>query len=165
MKFTVEVKGTQKLIREARNGFGVGPAVEKGIRKGSVIVEATAKKNVHKLSRKLHDSTGHFIEGHGLETEGHVGPRPGYGQPRSYTTMKGAGQRYEVAGRVYIDTTRKKRRKVRAINRGDPQEYAAYEELGTRYRPPHPWLEPALTENEDRIQRAVDAAIREALKE
>jgi hypothetical protein len=49
-------------------------------------------------------------------------------------------------------------------NTGDPQVYALYEDQGTRYRPGHPAAEPALTENEGRIEDLILQSVDDALK-
>lgn len=161
---TVEIKGFEALRRRAQDGFGVASGVELGIRRASAFVEAEAKRKVHKQSRKLHDSTGTNITGSGLDTEGHVGPQPGYGAPRGYTASVGPGQRIEIGGYAFHDTSRAKKRKVRRVNRGDPTEYGRYEEEGTRYRPGHPWLVPSLQNNVQRIHNIVNRAVSAALR-
>ena len=161
---TVEVRGFEALRRRAEDGFGVARGVELGIRQGSALVEAEAKRKVHKQSRKLHDSTGHNITGFGMDTEGRVGPQPGYGAPRGYDARIGPGQRIEVGGYAFTDTSRAKKRKVRRVNRGDPTEYGRYEEEGTRHRPGHPWLVPALDNNRQRITNIVNRAVASELR-
>jgi len=43
---------------------------------------------------------------------------------------------------------------------GTDVEYAPYEEFGTRYRPPHPYLRPALDEKRDEAQRTIRDAFK-----
>ena len=174
--FTVEIKGLEQLRKKAKDGFGVPRGAEKGIRQGSVIVEAAAKRKVHKLSRKLADSTGHNITGQGLDTQGVVGPRPGFGGPRGYDVTTGSSK-IQVGGFIFSASAggggaisgasqgaRPKKRRVHRVNKSDPIVYGRYEEEGTRYRPGHPWLVPSLHDNESRITNAVNRAVADELK-
>jgi HK97 gp10 family phage protein len=142
----VEVHGAKEIARS------LGPdrlddALRPGFKKASVIVEGAARAKVHTVTRKLQGSLGHEIIGQGFGIEGHIGPQPGLGQPRGYSVSDTSRWKKPRAGR----------------NKGDPQVYAQFEEEGTRYRGPHPFLEPALTENvgriEDVIENAIDAAL------
>ena len=173
--FTVEIKGLEQLRKKAKDGFGVPRGVEVGIKQASVIVEGAAKRKVHKLSRKLADSTGHNITGQGLNTQGVVGPRPGFGGPRGYDVTLGSSK-IQVGGFLFPASaggcaisgasqgTRPKKRRVHRVNKSDPIVYGRYEEEGTRYRTGHPWLVPSLHDNESRITNAVNRAVADELK-
>jgi len=146
MNLRIEIKGARELAR-AFGGDFLDRALRPGFTKSAVVVEGSARGKVHTVTRKLQGSLGHELSGHGASLEARIGPQPGLGQPRGYSES---------------DTARwKKPRKGR--NKGDPQVYAQFEEEGTRYRPAHPFLEPALDENEGRIEdlilRSVDDAI------
>lgn len=47
---------------------------------------------------------------------------------------------------------------------GTNVEYAPYEEFGTRYRGPHPYLRPALDENKGKAQQVIGQALEQLLK-
>jgi hypothetical protein len=158
ISITIGVNGLNELLRDAKLGFHVPEAVELGIKRASVFVEGAAKRRVHRQSRKLQASTGHNIEGSGLDTRGVVGPQPGFGAPRTYTAQS---QRVEIGGYAFTD---KSRRKVKRTNRGDPTVYGYWEEYGNRYREGHPWLVPSLMENEERITELVNAEVRKVLR-
>lgn len=142
----VRVNGLDKLER-ALGGDLLDDLLRPGFEKSSVVIEGAAKGNVHRVTGKLQQSVGHFLDGRGASLAAHVGPQPGLGQSRHYS--EGMTSRW------------RKPRKGR--NTGDPQQYAQYEERGTRYRPGHPFLEPALTDNlgqiEDIIGREANAAL------
>lgn len=46
---------------------------------------------------------------------------------------------------------------------GTNVEYSVYEEFGTRYRPPHPYLRPALDEGGNEAQRVIGEALKALL--
>lgn len=144
----VTIKGARQLAQALGDDGLLDKALRPGFQKSAVVVEGSARAKVHTVTRKLQGSLGHELTGRGASLEAHIGPQPGLGQPRGYTES---------------DTGRwKKPRKGR--NKGDPQVYGPFEEEGTRYRPPHPFLEPALDENvgriEDLILDSVDRAFR-----
>jgi HK97 gp10 family phage protein len=142
----VQIKGIP-AIKARLGGARAAGVVPKALEKGGVIVEGAATDNVHKVTRKLAQSIGVDVQGRGWDAEAHVGPQPGLGQPRGYSES---------------DTSRWQKPRA-GTNRGDPQEYAIFEEEGTRYRPAHPFLEPALTENEDRVVETVMNEIKRQL--
>ena len=144
----VQVKGARELARSFGDNSFLDRALRPGFTKSAVVVEGAWRGKVHTVTRKYQGSLGHELEGRGASLEAHIGPQPGLGQPRGYSVS---------------DTARwKKPRK--GTNKGDPQVYALFEDQGTRYRPGHPAAEPALTENEGRIEdlvlRSVDDALR-----
>jgi hypothetical protein len=153
--FYVNVLNTGPLKRAMAEGVS-GNVLRPAFTAGAVIVEAQAKRDVHQVSGKLHDSTGTEITGAGWNTEAHVGPRPGYGGPRTGRSgAKGLRQNPK-----------------RRVNRSDPRDYAAryqfgfhgddslgrhYDQHGNRY------LVEALLENEQRIVEAVATRIAASL--
>ena len=148
MNIKVTIKGARELARSLDDDGFLDRALRPGFQKSAVGVEGAARGKVHTVTRKLQGSLGHELMGRGASLEAHIGPQPGLGQPRGYSES---------------DTGRwKKPRKGR--NKGDPQIYGQFEEEGTRYRPAHPFLEPALDENvgriEDLIIDSIDAAFR-----
>lgn len=48
---------------------------------------------------------------------------------------------------------------------GSPVEYSQYQEFGTRYMDPNPYLEPAIEENRDWAYEQFEAAIQESVNE
>ena len=147
MQIKVTVKGAREIARSLGDSSFLDRALRPGFQKSAVVVEGAARSKVHTVTRKLQGSLGYELQGRGAQLEAHIGPQPGLGQPRSYSES---------------DTGRwKKPRSGR--NKGDPQVYAPFEEEGTRYRPAHPFLEPALTENEGRIEDLIGQSVDEAL--
>ena len=142
----IRVNGLERLER-AVGGDLLDDLLRPGFAKSAVVVEGAWKDKVHRVTGKYQQSIGHHLDGRGASLAAHVGPQPGLGQPRHYT--EGMTSRW------------KKPRKGR--NTGDPQDYAQFEEQGTRYREGHPFLEPALTDNlgqiEDIIEREANAAL------
>ena len=147
MNIRIEVKGARQLARAFGDDSFLDRALRPGFQKSAVVIEGSARGKVHTVTRKLQGSLGHELQGRGASLEAHIGPQPGLGQPRGYSASDTARWKKPRAGR----------------NKGDPQTYAPFEEEGTRYRPAHPFLEPALDENEGRIEdlilSSVDAAI------
>ena len=146
MDLRITVKGARELAH-AMGGDFLDRALRPGFTKSAVVVEGAWKQKAHTVTRKYQGSLGHEIEGEGASLAVRIGPQPGLGQPRGYSKSDTARWKKPRAGR----------------NKGDPQVYAVYEDQGTRYRAGHPAAEPALTENEGRIEdlilSSVDAAI------
>lgn len=147
MQIKVTVKGARELARSLGDDGFLDRALRPGFQKSAVVVEGSARGKVHTVTRKLQGSLGHELLGRGAGLEAHIGPQPGLGQPRGYSES---------------DTGRWKR-PSKGRNKGDPQVYAQFEEEGTRYRPAHPFLEPALTENEGRIEDLILQSVDEAI--
>lgn len=156
MTFTVRIENTGPLMRAlSMDGDKI---MRGGLTAGAVIVEHQAKQDVHQVSGKLHDSTGTTIEGSGWHLSAHIGPRPGYGGPRtSRSGPKGKSQ----------NPTRK-------VNRSDPRKYArrynlgfnGTDSLGRHYNQrPNRYLVEALSENVDRIGRAIKARIEQMIRQ
>ena len=147
MQIKVTVKGAREIARSLGDDGFLDKALRPGFQKSAVVVEGAARGKVHTVTRKLQGSLGYDLIGHGAGLEAHIGPQPGLGQPRGYSVSDTSRWKTPRAGR----------------NKGDPQVYAQFEEEGTRYRPAHAFLEPALTDNEGRIEdligRSVDDAI------
>lgn len=147
---SVSIRGLDRLLAQVKDGLGVETGFELGIRRSAIIVEADAKGNVHKITRKLHDSTGHDITGSGLDTEGVIGPRPGFGAPRAgnradprdYARVEEEG----FSGTQFVRAHQRKGGTVRAHTR-------------RVNRAAHPWLVPALTDNVGRIEKTINDAI------
>ena len=146
MNIKVTVKGARELARALGDDGLLDRALRPGFQKSSVVVEGAARSKVHTVTRKLQGSLGYEMTGHGASLESHIGPQPGLGQPRGYSESDTSRWRQPRKGR----------------NKGDPQTYAPFEEEGTRYRPAHPFLEPALTENESRIEDLILRSVDEA---
>ena len=148
MNLRVQVRGAKELARTLGDGNLLDRALRPGFQKSAVVVEGAARAKVHTVTRKLQGSLGYEMQGHGASLEAHIGPQPGTGQPRGYSESDTARWKKPRSGR----------------NKGDPQAYGKFEEEGTRYRPAHPFLEPALDENvgriEDLILRSIDEAFR-----
>lgn len=154
MTFTVRIENTGPLKRALSLN---GDIMRGALTAGAVIVEAQAKHDVHQVSGKLHDSTGTTVTGSGWNAEAHIGPRPGYGGPRtSRSGAKGKAQNPK-----------------RTVNRSDPRDYArrynmgfhgtdslgrTYNQQGRRY------LLEALSENKVRITQAVQKRLNELLR-
>jgi HK97 gp10 family phage protein len=139
-----DIRITVNGLDELRRAFGdiddlLDDGLRPGIEKSAVIVEGAWKDKVHKVTRKYAGSIGNEIEGQGASIEAHIGPQPGLGQPRGYTKSSTGHWKKPRNGR----------------NTGDPQVYAVYEDQGTRYRPGHPAAEPAVRENEGRIEATI----------
>jgi hypothetical protein len=144
----VQVKGARELARAFGSGDLMDRMLRPGFKKSAVVVEGAWKSKAHTVTRKYQGSLGHELEGRGASLEAHIGPQPGLGQPRGYSKA---------------DTQRWKKPRD-GKNTGDPQVYALYEDQGTRYRPGHPAAEPALTENEGRIEDLILQSVDDALK-
>ena len=147
MQIKVTVKGAREIARSLGDTSFLDKALRPGFKKSAVVVEGAARGKVHTVTRKLQGSLGHELIGQGASLEAHIGPQPGLGQARGYSES---------------DTSRWKKPRT-GKNKGDPQEYGIYEEEGTRYRAAHPFLEPALTENEDRIEDLIGKSIDDAI--
>ena len=137
----IEIRGLAQ-IRDALSG-GLGDLTP-GFEKAGAIVEAAWKRRVHTVTRKYQGSLGHHVDGMSVR----VGPQPGYGSPRKYTRGQTGSWKTPRDG----------------TNRGDPREYAVYEDQGTRYREGHPAAEPALRENIDEVVDAIVSGITSALE-
>ena len=148
MTIRVQVKGARELARAFGSGDLMDRMLRPGFAKSAVVVEGAWKSKVHTVTRKYQGSLGHELEGRGASLEAHIGPQPGTGQPRGYSKA---------------DTARWKKPRD-GKNTGDPQVYALYEDQGTRYRPGHPAAEPALMENEGRIEDLILQSVDDAFK-
>ncbi len=154
MNIKVEVKGARELARAFGDDGLLDKALRPGFQKSAVVVEGSARGKVHTVTRKLQGSLGHELTGRGAGLEAHIGPQPGTGQPRGYSVS---------------DSSRwKKPRKGK--NTADATLYAGVEETGADKhgnprpgRTAHPYLEPALTENEDRIEDLIQRSVDEVL--
>ena len=135
----VEIRGAKSLARALGDAGIIDEALRPGFKKAAVIVEGQARADVHKVTRKLAGSLGHYLEGRGASLEAHIGPQPGLGQPRGYSESD----------------TRHWKKPRRGRNTGDPTVYSLFEEKGTRHRAGHPFLEPALTDNIGRINDVI----------
>ncbi|MDP3972494.1 MAG: hypothetical protein Q8P61_06260 [Candidatus Nanopelagicales bacterium] len=147
MQIKVTVKGARELARTFGDDGLIDRMLRPGFKKSAVVVEGSARGKVHTVTRKLQGSLGHELQGKGASLEAHIGPQPGLGQSRGYSES---------------DTSRWKKPR-RGKNKGDPQTYAPFEEERTRYRPAHPFLEPALTENEGRIEDLILQSVDDAI--
>ena len=148
MTIQVKINGIEALTKGL--GQGLDAALRPAFKVAAVIVEGSARRKVHTVTRKLQGSLSHRLEGQGMGLEAHIGPQVG---------SQNLGQR----GYTESQTGRwKKPRKGR--NTGDPTVYGKFEEEGTRYRPGHPFLEPALTENVGRITDGIASEIGKALE-
>jgi HK97 gp10 family phage protein len=145
--FSVQIKGAAALARAIHDPGLLDDLLRPGFDRAGVIVSGKARGNVHQVTRKLMGSLGYTVQGKGHDLETHVGPQPGTGQPRGYT--KSMTSRWQ------------KPRKGK--NTGDAQVYARYEEEGTRYRPAHPFLVPALTSSADQIESVIGSEAAKAL--
>lgn len=143
---SVTLRGFDELERRLGN-IDADQPLREGFTRAAIIVEGDAKRNVHRITGKLQGSLGHVIEGRGFDLRARVGPQPDT-SPRRYSRSM---------------TARWKRPRD-GVNRGDPRRYARHEELGTRHRPGHPFLIPALTSNVERIRRVIAAALERALR-
>ena len=139
----VEVRGAKELASALRDPDLLDRILRPAFRDAAVIVEGDAKANAHRVTGKLQGSLGFVIDGRGKDLEARVGHQPGRGQPAKYDRSMTSRWRKPRSG----------------SNTGDPREYAVFEERGTRYREGHPYLEPALTENLDRIENAMEDAV------
>jgi HK97 gp10 family phage protein len=146
--FSIQVKGAKELANALADGDLIDRILRPGFEIAAVIVKGSAKGTVHRVTGKLQGSLGSFIEGQGRSIEAHIGPQPGMSQSARYTTSDTSSWRRPRAG----------------TNKGDPQVYAEYEEGGTRYRPGHPFLEPALSNNIDQIENVINDEAEHALR-
>lgn len=137
----IEVKGLNQIVTALQAGIG---DLSPGFEKAGAIVEAGWKRRVHTVTRKYQGSIGHRVSGMSVR----IGPQPGYGSPRRYTRSQTGAWKKPRDG----------------TNRGDPREYAVFEDQGTRYRAGHPAAEPALRENLDEVVDAIVSGITSALE-
>ena len=148
MNLKVTIRGARELARDLGDDGLLDKALRPGFQKSAVVVEGAARGKVHTVTRKLQGSLGYELTGRGAGLEAHIGPQPGLGQPRGYAESDTSHWKKPRSGR----------------NKGDPQVYGRFEEEGTKYRPAHPYLEPALDENvsriEDLILDSIDRAFR-----
>lgn len=143
---SIQVKGIKEITRSL--GGDLDRVLRPAFQKSAVLIEGSARGKVHTVTRKLQGSLGYELSGHGAGLSARIGSQPGLGQPRGYSES---------------DTSRwKKPRKGK--NKGDPQVYAEFEELGTRYRPAHPFLEPALDTNLDHVVDIIEDAFGRAFR-
>jgi hypothetical protein len=140
---SIKVRGLAEITRALGDPNLLGSALRPALERAGTIVEAGWKRRVHTVTRKYQGSLGHRVD----DLSVRIGPQPGYGSPRRYTR----GQ--TGAWKTPRDGT----------NRGDPREYALFEDQGTRYRPGHPAAEPALAENVDEVVDALVSGISDAL--
>lgn len=146
--FRVTIPFAKELGRRIADPDLLDRILRPGFEDAAVIVLGDALSNVHRVTGKLQGSIGSEITGHGIGIEAHIGIMPGLDSPAGYTTAdSGAWQRPR-----------------KGVNTGDPQVYAIYEEEGTRYRPGHPFLGPALEDNRDRIDNAIEDAAAAAVR-
>ena len=145
---SVKINGIAELTKGL--GDGLDAALRPAFKVAAVIVEGSARGKVHKVTRKLVTSISHRLDGQGMGIEAHIGPQEG-------------SQNLGARGYTASQTSHwKKPRKGK--NTGDPTVYGKFEEEGTRYRAGHPFLEPALTENVDRITNGIASEIGKALE-
>lgn len=137
----IEVRGLSQIVNALQAGIG---DLSPGFEKAGAIVEAGWKRRVHQVTRKYQGSIGHKVDGMSVR----IGPQPGYGSPRKYTRGQTGAWKKPRDG----------------TNRGDPREYAVFEDQGTRYRAGHPAAEPALRENLDEVVDAIVSGITSALE-
>ena len=145
--FRIQIHGLQQLRHRLGDGDLIDRMLRPGFEQAAVIVEGAATDNVHRITGKLQRSLGYYLDGHGIGLEAHIGPQPGMSQPAGYTAGETSGWRTPRSG----------------TNTGDPTEYGRYEEEGTRYREGHPFLEPALTDNVNRIEDVIERNAEAAL--
>ena len=136
----IEVRGLNQIKNALSADFDLGPRLEKA----GAIVEAGWKRHVHTVTRKYQGSLGHRVDGMSVR----IGPQPGYGSPRRYSRSQSSAWKQPRDG----------------TNRGDPRDYAVFEDQGTRYREGHPAAEPALRENLDEVVDAIVSGITSALE-
>lgn len=140
----VTLKGPWTKTRKAlASGDLVDKTLRPGFEQAGTIVEGAATENAHRVTGKLQRSLGYYLEGKGANLEAHIGPQPGMGQPARYTKAETSHWKTPRDG----------------VNKGDPQEYAQYEEGSPN---DHPFLEPALDDNLDRVERVIVDAWRKA---
>lgn len=157
MTLSVRVTGTGPLkqaLTEAKDGDKM---LRSGITAGALIVQNQARRDVHQVSGKLHDSTGTTVTGSGWHIEAHIGPRPGFGGPRvSASGAKGL-----------------RNNPTRRVNKSDPRDYAARyqygfhgtDSRGRKYnQSPNRYLIEAVTENLELIGRTIAARIEAMLR-
>lgn len=137
----IEVRGIAAITRGLGQDFDLTPALERA----GAVVEAGWKRRVHTVTRKYQGSLGHVVQGQSVR----IGPQPGYGAPRRYTASQAGAWKKPRDG----------------TNRGDPRDYAVFEDQGTRHRPGHPAAEPALDANRteiiDALRDGIEAEIRQ----
>jgi hypothetical protein len=138
---SIQIKGLGQIVSALSTGIG---ELNPGFEKAGAIVEAGWKRRVHQVTRKYQGSIGHRVSGMSVR----IGPQPGYGSPRRYSRGQSSAWKTPRDG----------------VNRGDPREYALFEDQGTRYRAGHPAAEPALRENVDEVVDAIVSGITAALE-
>lgn len=137
----ITVRGDERIRQMLAGALdNLGP----GLEKAGAIVEAGWKRRVHTVTRKYQGSLGHRVEG----TTVRIGPQPGFGSPRKYSRGQSGSWKKPRDG----------------TNRGDPRDYAVFEDQGTRYREGHPAAEPALRENVDAVVDALVDSIRKSFR-
>ena len=139
----IQVRGAREIASALSDEKIIDDILRPAFKEASVIIEGAARDQVHVVTRKLMGSLGHQISGRGSDLEARIGPQPGLAAPRQY-------QRSE---------TGRWKKPRRGWNKGDPQEYATFEEHV------HPFLEPALDENIDRIENAVERSAERRLRQ
>lgn len=135
----VVVKGAKELAAALSDPALFDRILRPGFEKAAVIIVDDAKGKVHRVTGKLGRSLGARVEGRGRDLTGIAGVQPGRGQPAPYDRSSTSAWKRPRSG----------------TNTGDPREYGFYEEHGTRHRPGHPFLEPALNDNLGRIENVI----------
>lgn len=138
---SVTVKGAKELANALSDPDLLDRILRPGFDKAAVKVVSSAKADVHRVTQKLGGSIGsprdgvapYDMAGHGSSLSATIGIGPNRKQPANYTRSQ---------------TSRWKKPRD-GTNTGDPQEYAFYEERR------HPFLEPAVMDNLDAIERLI----------
>lgn len=138
--FHVQIKGARELAAKLGDSSLLDRILRPRFEAAATIVEGAAIDNAHRVTGKLQRSIGQQINGAGASLEARIGLQPGMGAPASYGTGDTSHWKTPRSG----------------TNTGDPQEYGVYEEEGTRYHEPHPFLEPALDDNLGQIEDVFD---------
>jgi len=138
---SVKIRGIDH-VRGRLQPDNIDNAIRPAFEASAVLVEGDAKRAVHRVTGKLQGSLGHEVTGSGFNTQASIGPQPGLAQPRHYAKSQ----------------TGRWKKPRDGVNKGDAQVYGRYEEEGTRYRPAHPFLVPALLKNGNRIVQIVSEA-------
>lgn len=146
-EFRVTIRGAKELARKLGDGNMLDRILRPGFEQAAVIVEGAATDNAHRVTGKLQRAIGSYVEGRGASLAAHIGPQPGMAAPARYTK----------ADTAHWKTPRN------GVNTGDPTEYGRYEEEGTSTHEPHPFLEPALSDNVGRIEDAIERAAERVL--
>lgn len=144
MPWDVKIEGLEPVLRTLRKyPQTLDDVLRPALKAGGTVVVGEQRRAVHKVTRKLAQAVGMTERGQGAGVEVHVGIQPGLGSPRSYSESATARWQKPRAG----------------VNRGNPQDYAKYEEAR------HPFFLKTFVDKRAEVARVVLARVSRELEQ